>query len=80
MSKNTKIDNNKNDKASSEQQQQQQPLVRFGSEFVYVSTAEKPETEEIEEEELVKGVKEVVRERYINNDDCETCLLDILDT
>lgn len=53
--------------------------MEFGSSLVYLNPP-KPEFDKIDQEEIVHGVAQVTRERYIQHDDGETCLLDILDT
>ena len=54
--------------------------MNLGSKFVYVPPTKKEEVEKFEEEEIIYGVAHVTKERYIAQDDGETCLLDILDT
>ena len=53
--------------------------MNTASKYVYVPPI-KPEVEEFEQEEIIHGVAQVTRERYIATDDGETCLLDLLDT
>jgi hypothetical protein len=53
--------------------------MEFGSSLVYLNRRS-AEFDEIDREEITHGVVRVTRERYINEDDGETCLLDILDT
>lgn len=53
--------------------------MEFGSSLVYLNQP-KAEFDKIDQEEIIHGVAQVTRERYIQQDDGETCLLDILDT
>lgn len=53
--------------------------MEFGSNFVYFPPS-KEKQEIFEEQEIVKGVQQITKERYISQDDGETCLLDILDS
>ena len=53
--------------------------MEFGSRLVYIPPVKKEE-ERFEREEIVHGVAKVTRQRYIDQDDGQTCLLDLLDT
>ena len=53
--------------------------MEFGSSHIYINPKKK-EIERVNVEEIVLGVQTVTKERYIAEDDGETCLLDFLDT